>query len=111
MSAALCTSLFFCFLYLLDTVDLPEEEAKYLGMIEYDYLHHCLLIDRAEDQRRRAIQVMIRTTAAIMHTALAGNNDATSSPAENAIGTLQPLHLCMMITSLHITRARSKCYC
>ena len=40
--------LFFCFLYLFDTVDLPEKEAQYLWMIEYDYLHHCLLIDRAE---------------------------------------------------------------
>ena len=46
MSAALCTSLFFCILYLFDTVDLPEKEAQYLWMIEYDYLHHCLLIDR-----------------------------------------------------------------
>ena len=46
MSAALCTSLFFCFLYLFDTVDLSEKEAQYLWMIEYDYLHHCLLIDR-----------------------------------------------------------------
>ena len=48
MSAALCTSLFFCFLYLFDTVDLSEKEAQYLWMIEYDYLHHCLLIDRAD---------------------------------------------------------------
>ena len=102
--------LFFCFLYLFDTVDLPEKEAQYLWMIEYDYLHHCLLIDRAEDQRRRAIQVMIRTTAAITHTAFAGNNDATSNPAENAIGTLHPLHLSMIITSLHSTQTEIKCY-
>ena len=53
---------------------------------------------------------MIKTIAAIMHTAFAGNSDATSNPAENAIGTLQPLHLCMIITSLHITQVTIKCY-
>lgn len=112
-AAEVCRSmyfLFFCFLYLFDTVDLPEKEAQYLWMIEYDYLHHCLLIDHAALYRRRAIQVMINTIAAMIHTALAGNSDATSSPAENAIGTLQFLHLCMIITSLHITQSGVKCY-
>ena len=96
-AAGVCRSmyfLFFCFLYLFDTVDLPEKEAQYLWMIEYDYLHHWI----------------ISTIAAITHTALAGNSDATSNPAENAIGTLQPLHLCMIITSLHITQVTIKCY-
>ena len=102
--------LFFCFLYLFDTVDLPEKEAQYLWMIEYDYLHHCLLMTAPMSQRRRAIHVMIRTTAAMMHTAFAGSSDATRSPAENAIGKLQFLHLCMIITSLHITQVTFKCY-
>lgn len=102
--------LFFCFLYLFDTVDLPEKESQYLWMIEYDYLHHCLLMTAPLSYRRRAIQVIIRTTAAMIQTAFAGNSDATSNPAENAIGTLQPLHLCMIITSLHITQVTIKCY-
>ena len=53
---------------------------------------------------------MIRTIAATTHTAFAGKSDATSSPAENAIGTLQFLHFCMIITSLHTTQTMIKCY-
>ena len=54
--------LFFCFLYLFDTVDLPEKEAQYLWMIEYDYLHHCLLIDHAALIDRAEVSASARNT-------------------------------------------------
>ena len=96
-------------LYLFDTVYLSEEERQYLRMIEHYYLHHCLLNCRG-DHSRRAIQVTISTIAAITHTALVGSSDATSSPAEKAIGKLQLLHCLMIITSFHLTQIIAECY-
>ena len=62
------------------------------------------------DHLRRAIQVKIRTSAAITHTALVGSSDATNSPAENAIGIEQLLHRLMILTSLYLTQISKKCY-
>ena len=79
-------------------------------MIEHYYLHHCLLIKLRHIRYRCAIQVTIRTTAAITHTAFAGKSAAVSNPAAKAIGTLQLLHLLMIITSLYTTPRLQKCY-
>lgn len=46
---------------------------------------------------------MIRTIAAITHTALVGRIAAVISPAPNAIGAIQDLHLLIFIT-LYILR-------
>lgn len=51
-------------------------------------------------------QVKIRTRAAITHTALVGRIAATISPAPNAIGVIQDLHLLIIIT-LYILRAKA----
>ncbi len=48
----------------------------------------------------------IKTSAAITHTALVGRMDATISPAPNAIGVIQDLHLLILIT-LYILRRKS----
>lgn len=48
-------------------------------------------------------QVMIRTSAAITQTALVGRHAAVISPAPNAIGAAQDLHLLIFIT-LYILR-------
>ena len=50
-------------------------------------------------------QVKMRTTAAITHTAFVGRIAAVISPAPNAIGAIQDLHLLMFIT-LYILRGR-----
>lgn len=76
-------------------------------MIEHYYLHTASLFRR---YRRRVMQVMIRTIAAITHTAFVGRIDATINPAEKAIGVEQLLHLLMIITSVHSTPRSKKCY-
>lgn len=48
-------------------------------------------------------QVKIKTSAAITHTAFAGRIAAAISPAPNAIGVIQDLHLLIIIT-LYILR-------
>lgn len=50
-------------------------------------------------------QVKMRTIAAITHTAFVGRIAAVISPAPNAIGAIQDLHLLMFIT-LYILRGR-----
>lgn len=50
-------------------------------------------------------QVKMRTSAAITHTAFVGRIAAVISPAPNATGAIQDLHLLMFIT-LYILRCR-----
>jgi len=49
-------------------------------------------------------QVKIKTSAAITHTAFVGRHAAVISPAPNAIGAKQDLHLLIIIT-LYILRS------
>ena len=67
-------------------------------MIQNDYLHSYLLIET---------QVMMRTSAAITHTALVGRIEATINPAPKAIGAAQLLQRFIDIT-LYILRKGQK---